>query len=314
MNREGTEAVILLASSLCAGGAACALTLLVLRAYVTNESGGRRIDRGLLYDAGAGRSPLGLFGAYRLGLFFLPLIRRLQRHNTLDMRGRLAGYEAQLVKAGLRPYMTPEHFMALVLLSGLVFGFVMAAVTYLFGFGLVAVVLAFAIWVVPGLILPPFQLGKTVSARALMIEKRLPYATGFILLAMEANASLPKAIKVYCEEVEDDPLADELAIVLSDMEKGLSTQEALGGLDRRLQIDLLSSFILAVNTGLSTGQPIQDIMRVQAAATRRKRYESAEEVAKKASTNATWPLILAVLAAVVLLIGPLMMNFSTNFF
>jgi pilus assembly protein TadC len=157
------------------------------------------------------------------------------------------------------------------------------------------------------------MLNQLIAERVALIEKRLPYATGFMLLALEANASLPMAVGVYCDEMEDDPLASELRIVLSDIEKGLSTQEALSGLDERVRVDLLSSFILAVNTGLATGQPLKDIMQTQAAVTRRKRYESAEEVAKQASTKATFPLVLIVLAVLLLLLGPLMLNFSESF-
>lgn len=315
MNPVETASAILLASSLCAGAAASALSFFSLRAYHSNRARGLRLERELAYDAGAGTAPLPrLFRVYRLGVVFLPLVRHLQEHDRLGVRARLAAYERRLVQAGLRPYMTAEHFLSLCLVSGVACGLLVSALTLVLGFGPVAVTLAMLMWGAAGLILPPYMLNQVIAERVALIEKRLPYATGFMLLAMEANASLPLAINVYCSEMENDPLAGELRIVLSDIDKGLSTQEALSGLDGRVRIDLLSSFILAVNTGLATGQPINDIMQVQAAVTRRKRYESAEEVAKKASTKATFPLVLVVLAVLLLLIGPLMLNFSESFF
>lgn len=315
MNPGGTQFVFLLVSTLCAGGAASALTLFTLRTYNAYKVRGYDIDRGLIYDAEADQSRLPfMFRGYKWGVVFLPLVRRLQERDSLQIRRRLRNYERKLVKAGLRPYMTTEHFLSLVILSSVAWGLLLSALTFMLGFGPVAVTLSLLLWGGTGLLLPPYMLSQLTAERASLIEKRLPYATEFILLAMEASASLPMAITIYCKEMENDPLADELKIVLSDIEKGISTQEALSVLGERLQIDLLSSFILAVNTGLAMGQPIQDIMRVQAMVTRRKRYESAEEIAKKASTKATFPLILIVISVVVLLIGPLMLNFSDSFF
>jgi Flp pilus assembly protein TadB len=315
MNSEAMQATLLLGSALCAGGAASALTLYSLRAYKAARAEGLRIQGTLLYDTTAKQSPLPpLLRVYGFGVAFLPLIRRLQRRDSFGVRGRLRDYEALLVKAGLRPYITPEHFLALVFLWAVACGALMLAFSLVIGLVPAAAALFVPAGLAAGLAVPHSQLKQLASERAAQIEKRLPYATEFILLAMEANASFPMALGIYCHEMESDPLADELAVVAADIEKGLSTQEALAGLGRRIPIDLLSSFILAVNTGLATGQPITDVMRVQAAVTRRKRYESAEEIAKKASTKATFPLIIIVVAVLVLLVAPLMMNFSNSFF
>jgi len=64
--------------------------------------------------------------------------------------------------------------------------------------------------------------------------------------------------------------------------------------------------------GIETGQPIRDILETQASATRQKRYESAEVVAKKASTKATFPLFLIVIAILLLLIGPVIVNLTRS--
>jgi pilus assembly protein TadC len=312
---EAQPDVLLLASSLCAGGAAYAVTRYLLLVYNASNAEGRRIEEGLVYDAAARQTPLPrVFQYFRLGMFLLPLVRRLRRRNWLDARERMTGYEVLLVKAGFRPYLTPDHFATLIFLWMAVCGAMLAAFPLVLGMGPVVAGLFFLAGAAAGLVLPHYELRQSVAERAAQIEKRLPYAAEFVLLAMEANASLPTALNVYCREIENDPLADELRIVVSDVEKGLSTQEALAALDRRVRVDLLSSFILAVNTGLATGQPITDVMRTQATATRRKRYESAEEIAKKASTKATFPLIVIVVAVLVLLIAPLMINFSTSFF
>jgi hypothetical protein len=51
-------------------------------------------------------------------------------------------------------------------------------------------------------------------------------------------------------------------------------------------------------------------METQADVTRRRRYESAEEIAKKASTKGTFPLFLIVLAILLLLLGPVIVNLT----
>ena len=57
--------------------------------------------------------------------------------------------------------------------------------------------------------------------------------------------------------------------------------------------------------GLDTGQPVKDVLQTQADATRRHRFQNAEEVAKTAGTRAIFPLFIVVLGILMLVLGPM---------
>jgi len=63
---------------------------------------------------------------------------------------------------------------------------------------------------------------------------------------------------------------------------------------------------------IDDGQPIKEVFKVQASATRQKRYEAAEQFAKAASSQATVPLFLVVLASIAILLGPLLIHMFQN--
>ena len=155
-------------------------------------------------------------------------------------------------------------------------------------------------------------LKSLAKQRQLLIEKRLPFAIEFMLLAMEANAAFTAAMEVYCGQMVGDPLADELRVVLSDIDNGLTVQQALNDLGARVESDSLSAFILAVNTGIDTGQPIKAVFQTQSNATRQRRYQSAEEIAKTASTRAVFPLFVVLIAVLILLLGPLLIHLGSS--
>jgi pilus assembly protein TadC len=119
------------------------------------------------------------------------------------------------------------------------------------------------------------------------------------------------ALEVYCTQMgDDDPLAEEFRLVLNDLNAGLGLQTAFVNLGKRIESDQLSALILAITSGLETGQPIASILVVQADAARLRRYQNAEETAKTAGTRAIFPLFLAVIAIILLIIGPMVLKFA----
>jgi tight adherence protein C len=247
--------------------------------------------------------------ASRFGVGFLTAIKEWEQTNRFGMAARIATLERQLIKAGLRSRLLPEQMIGAALVSALFFGAFMGLAAIAVGFGLLgALFLGLPVGAVIGFLLPKLLLDNLVANRMSLIEKRLPFASEFMLLTMEANAAFPSAIEVYCEQMPDDPLAEEFRVVLLDIESGLGLQQAMLNLGERIESDSLSGFILAITTGIETGQPIKDVLEVQADVTRQRRYSSAEQVAKTASTRAIFPLFVVMLAALLLLLGPMLIK------
>jgi pilus assembly protein TadC len=249
--------------------------------------------------------------AAKYGLSFLPAVRKLVKKGWLGVKDTLQEFETTLIRGGVRHLITPEQLYAACVVSGLFFGLMIALLGFVMLGPLGAMFFGFPSGFLVGFFLPRVLVSAHVSNRVALMEKRLPYAIEFMLLTMEANATFPMALEVYCEQMgEDDPLAQEFHLVLNDISAGLGVQNAFVNLGKRIESDQLSALILAITSGLETGQPIAQLLAVEADAARLRRYQNAEEMAKTAGTRAIFPLFLAVIAIILLIVGPMVLKFA----
>lgn len=297
--------IVAILASICAAAAMAIIiywmTSTATRFYVEGQL---RMDDYLVDrdDTGQGLAAL----AKKFGVIFLPVVESMRDNDRFGVPLMLARWEDDLVRAGLRATLTAEQLLCTSWLLAIVLGGVFALASTVFGMGLGgALILGAPAGVIVGLVLPSYLVKNKGMERIAIIEKRLPYAIEFMLLAMEASAALPEAMSVYASLMPDDPLGDEFRLVLADIDRGLSQVEALRAMDERLKSDSLSAFILAVSIGLDTGQPIKDVFQSQADATRQRRYAGAEEVAKKAGTKAIMPLFVVLIGIIILILGPM---------
>lgn len=253
-----------------------------------------------------------IFKLRDFGVLFLPLINSLIRHDRFGLRGRSKELDLSLISAGLRPFLPPESLLSISFLLTFTCGLLMALLAIIFDFGSTGAGFGLISGGLAGMMIPQVMLNQLVVERIGLIEKRLPSAIEFMLLTMEANAAFPFAIAVYCEQFKNEPLADELQATLADLDKGVNLQEAFLNMEKRVGSEELSAFVMAIVTGSETGQPIREVLETQAATVRQRRYESAEVIAKKASTKATFPLFMIVIAILLLLLGPVVVNLSRS--
>lgn len=249
--------------------------------------------------------------AAKYGVSFLPLVRKLVARNRLNAGETLEAFETQLIRGGIRHLITPEQLYAGTIVSGVFLGAMLALLGFVLFGPIGAVVIGFPSGFIAGFFLPRALLNAHVSNRIALMEKRLPYAIEFMLLTMEANATFPMALEVYCEQMgEDDPLAQEFNLVLNDITAGIGVQAAFVNMGKRIDSEQLSALILAITSGLETGMPVAELLAVEADAARIRRYQNAEEMAKTAGTRAIFPLFLAVIAIIILIIGPMALKFA----
>lgn len=296
---------------MCVFGVVFLLTRILWAEYEETVAEGRGVSSQLDFMRDPARLP-GVFQLAGISVVFLPTVRHLVRTNRFGLGDNNRELDKTLVRAGLRPFLPPESLLSLSLLLSVMVGLLMSLSAFILDFGPVAIIFGFLSGSIAGYAVPPVALNQHLSERLSLIEKRLPFAIEFMLLTMEANAAFTTAMEVYCEQFENDPLADELRLTLSDINRGASMQDALTNLERRVGCETLSSFVLATSTGIETGQPIKEVLEIQASVVRQRRYEAAEEIAKKASTKATFPLFLIVLAILLLLLAPVVINLSSS--
>jgi tight adherence protein C len=269
------------------------------------------VDRKKKVVEGTPSSPLptrsiGL-GLYQSAL--LALLEILEEHrNRFYIPILLSKIESDLIQAGNRSRVNGLEFLSRSFV--LAIGAMLTALTLLFMFGAPPFL---------GLLLVPFagvvavalqilNLQLEASNRTAMVDKRLPFATEFILMIMQASGTFESGVRAYGEQMTEDPLAAELLLMQREMALGVGLETALNNMVDRVKSTELRNWVTGILTGKASGQSMEQTFQLQAENTRLRRYQNAEEMAKSASSKALFPLMLIAIGALLLLVAPLMVE------
>ncbi len=212
----------------------------------------------------------------------------------------------QLVAIGNPNYYTPEEYLSLGLLMGVVFALALQLLHFLVyaQFSIMAAVAG----LVAGIALTIFQLYNAASKRTRQISKRVPYALDLIALAMGAGATFTEAVTTIVREKVDDPFNAELRTLLAEMELGTTRRTALLNLSNRVPLEELRTIIASVVQAEELGTPLGNVLHDQATLLRLRRSVSAENVAARASVRILVPCLLLVMAVILTVFGPVVLK------
>lgn len=182
------------------------------------------------------------------------------------------------------------------LFAGIVFGYVtgMGAVLAITGAGF-------------GAILPFMRISSTATERLKTISRRLPYAIDLLALAMGAGLDFPGAVRQVVEKSgsADDPVVEEFTLILQSLQLGRTRRQALEAFAARAPSPAVIEFVGAVVQAELRGNPVVEVLRIQAEVSRRKRSVAAEEAASKAGVKMVVPLVLVFAAILILIVTPM---------
>lgn len=242
---------------------------------------------------------------YRL---FQPVVQILARFNRGAFAESLPRIQRQIQAAGLPRSWLAEEYLAkceiVAVFFAPVFAYYLVDLLGLTG-GLataLAATLATA-WVLRR------RLAARAARRLLLIKRRMPYLLDLLTLLMEAGSTLLGALRQAVEEFRGHPVAEEFGRVLSDMNLGKTRTEALQAMRDRLSDDEITSIIGSIIQGESLGTPLANVFRTQADVLRVKRSQRAETVAGEAGVNMLLPGILVMIATVLVILGPFLMQY-----
>lgn len=152
-------------------------------------------------------------------------------------------------------------------------------------------------------LLRPQRLRSQAAQRMNEIARRLPYAVELATLVLGAGGTPRQALETLARH--DDPLGQEFARALREMNAGASQSAALQAMADRLQHDDLSSLVVAVNQGEATGAPMVRSLESQAEVFRFRRLQRAERLAVEAPVKMMFPTVLILVSVMILILGPL---------
>jgi tight adherence protein C len=243
---------------------------------------------------------------------FEPLIRQvaawvgeIRRINLLGLgppMRKLRDRQAEhLTQAGHYLGFTPDDYMALCFLSGL------GAIALTLGLALVNFSGPIISILLPllGFGMPHAMVNEARGERQKAVRRGLPGAIDLAAMCMVGGMDFPGALGMIVKNSsEDDIVAQELGQMLTGLDLGHTRRQALQDLERRVPIETVRTFARAVIQADEKGNPLVEVLQVQAKISRMQRSILAEEAASRAGVLLIVPMVMLLGCVILLLMGP----------
>lgn len=236
-----------------------------------------------------------------------PLVRwlgvRVSGLVTDRMRARI---DAELAFSGDRLGLTADEFVVLSILSTVVGTGAGIWVGISFGIGPIGYVFGTLL----GAAGPWLQLTGMAQERQRLISRGLPQVTDLMAMAMGAGLDFPGAVRQVVEKSSnpEDPLVEELTILLQALTIGRTRKDVMVEFMRRVPTEVVKEFCGAIIQAEERGNPVAEVLQIQATTARTRRSVRAEELAAKAGVKITLPLMLVFGCVLGLVLGPALLT------
>lgn len=153
-------------------------------------------------------------------------------------------------------------------------------------------------------IVPILWLRMRVAAKKDAIQKSMPDALDMLAVSTAAGLGFDQSM-MKVSQFYKSAAADEFARVVSEIEVGVSRQEALRNFSNRVEISEISSFVAVIIQSEILGMSIADVLQSQAEQMRIQRQYRAKEIAQRLPVKMMIPLALLIFPALLaVLLGP----------
>jgi tight adherence protein C len=163
-----------------------------------------------------------------------------------------------------------------------------------------------------GLYFPFLSLSGAVANRLIEIDRRLPYTVDLLVLSMRAGldfmTALDRVVTRGQQQNPDDPMIQELGVVLQEMRVGTAKTDALLSLCERVDSDYLNSMVGAIIQSEKRGSPLAQVLEIQIDTIRNKRTQKIEKMASQAAVKILLPLMFIFGAVVVVVMGAMILK------
>lgn len=206
-----------------------------------------------------------------------------------------------LTQAGHYLGLTPDEYMALCILCGIgsvTLTLLLAAVD--FSGPIISVALPLL-----GFGIPHAMVNEARGERQKAVRRGLPGAIDLAAMCMAGGLDFPGALGMIVKNSNDDDIvAQELGHMLTSLDLGHTRRQALQDLERRVPIEPVRNFARALIQAEEKGNPIVEVLQVQARISRMQRSILAEEAASRAGILLMLPMVMLLGCVILLLMGP----------
>lgn len=300
---EGTSGLLLLATGICIFAAFALLVFGIVPDEVEEEDiyGYRLTKRKrLIEENGLYASTLPIIQ------IFAHHFRNMHNNRFIMIDDARERVRDKLTRSGFMGAYTPNEFWGLCVLSALALFGVILFMTVM-ATNTPNVPVAFIFGATLGLAMPYLQLDAAVADRIREVDRRLPYAVDLLVLSMRAGldfmTALDRVVARGLEQNPDDPMIQELGVVLQEMRVGTARADALINLCERVKSDYLKSMVGSILQSEKRGTPLATVLEIQINTIRNKRTQKVEKAASQAAVKMLGPLMLIFAAVLVIILG-----------
>jgi tight adherence protein C len=160
-----------------------------------------------------------------------------------------------------------------------------------------------ALWTIPDLLLREWA-----AERERNVEVQLADVIDYLAILTEAGLSFEAAIEVLVADT-GGPTADQMALVLRDLQHGLPRADALRGLERRTDSPVLRELTEATVDAEENGLPMQTLLHAHARRAREQRALGDESRANRLGLRLVVPVVVCVVPALLIVMaGPAILH------
>jgi tight adherence protein C len=166
-----------------------------------------------------------------------------------------------------------------------------------------------------GAAMPYLQINSSAQNRVRGIQRALPSVIDLMVLGLGAGLDFAAAVRQVIDHAgrADEPLIEELRLLLQELQLGRTRKQALSQLAFRAPGEAVRELVQAVIQSEEQGTPLAAVLAAQAAGSRNRRSVEAEETAAKASTRLMLPLGLLFLSVMLLILAPMILKMQKEF-
>jgi len=205
---------------------------------------------------------------------FAGLVGRFYPQNTvrsLSLRLKRAGMEST----------STEFFLGVKGFASIVVGVLVSGLINAITGDPIQTLIGLVVGIILGFLLPDFYLSSRAGSRANAIVEQLPDALDLLTISVEAGLGFDAALVKVTEKLKG-PLTEEFKRASGEQRVGKSRQEALRGINERVEVKALQNFISAIIQADQLGVSMSKVLRIQSEQMRQDRRQRAEQKAARA--------------------------------
>ena len=225
---------------------------------------------------------------------------------------------AKLVHAGFRHHNALTTFYALKTLLAIVLpvGAMFVVMNYFPELSAPQIFLILGVVAFIGIIIPSLILDNRVGARQKLLRKAFPDALDLLVICVESGLGLVAALQRVAKDldVSHPYLAEELALVNTQIRLGVPRMDALRNMAERTGLEEMNSLVVLLDQSVRFGTSVAEGLRIYSDEFRDKRMQAADEVAAKIGTKIIFPLVFCFWPSFFLIaIGPAILKMIEAF-